>query len=250
MPSRRGRVVQVVTMRSRSGWDSGRGKNAQKKRGERRELTSTGAPDWRSELVEVSLAWRLRTGAPSTILSTLASTYEATTPPRISFLSVDAEELSEISERYDVTQVPLVVMQKGGQVMDAITGTDASKVRNAVEKHAGRPGAGDAGKSGLPPAQQVTKPPQSKSIDEPTHHSPRPTWAYPDRHAAPAVATPDTSQLHDPQRRPRPHALGRRAAYTRPWRRLRTRTPTPNQPSRARMPHPTPRTPTSRPRRS
>ena len=71
----------------------------------------------------------------STILSTLASTYERTTPPRIQFLSLDAEEVSDVSERYDVTQVPLVVMQKGGKTMEAVTGTDAAKVRAAVERH-------------------------------------------------------------------------------------------------------------------
>lgn len=103
----------------------------------------------------------------NTILSTLASTYPVTNPPRISFLSLDAEEVSEISERYDVTQVPLVVLQKDGQVVEAVTGTDAGKVRNAVETHAGSPTLGDAGKSGLPPAQTVTRPPPSQSAAAP-----------------------------------------------------------------------------------
>jgi Grx4 family monothiol glutaredoxin len=100
-----------------------------------------------------------------TILSTLASTYPATTPARIAFFSLDAEEVSEVSENYDVTQVPLVVLQKNGQVVDSVTGTDAGKVRNAVEAHAGRPAAdnNDAGKASLPPAQQVTRPPPSEN---------------------------------------------------------------------------------------
>jgi Grx4 family monothiol glutaredoxin len=99
-----------------------------------------------------------------TILSTLASTYPATNPPRTAFFSLDAEEVSEVSENYDVTQVPLVVLQKNGQVVDSITGTDASKVRNAVEAHAGRPAADDASKaSSLPPAQKVTRPPPSET---------------------------------------------------------------------------------------
>jgi len=98
-----------------------------------------------------------------TILSTLASTYPAANPQRIAFLSLDAEEVSEVSENYDVTQVPLVVLQKNGQVVDSVTGTDASKVRNAVEQHAGRPAAGAAGSTGLPPAQQVTRPPPSEN---------------------------------------------------------------------------------------
>jgi Grx4 family monothiol glutaredoxin len=99
-----------------------------------------------------------------TILSTLASTYPATNPPRTAFFSLDAEEVSEVSENYDVTQVPLVILQKNGQVVDSVTGTDASKVRNAVEAHAGRPAADDAGKaSSLPPAQKVTRPPPSET---------------------------------------------------------------------------------------
>merc|ERR1711939_588975 len=90
------------------------------------------------------------------ILTTLAATYSATQPPQITFLSLDAEEVSDVSERYDVTQVPLVVLQKDGQVVEAVTGTDAARVRNAVEKHAGSPSS-TAG-AGLPPAQKVTKP--------------------------------------------------------------------------------------------
>ncbi|EMC93705.1 hypothetical protein BAUCODRAFT_251191 [Baudoinia panamericana UAMH 10762] len=104
----------------------------------------------------------------NTILSTLASTYASTTPPKIGFYSIDAEELSDISERYDVTQVPFVALQKDGKVLETITGTDASKVRNAVEKHAGRPSAGDPGKLGLPPAQKVTKAAPSQPLNDPS----------------------------------------------------------------------------------
>ncbi|KAF2773240.1 glutaredoxin [Teratosphaeria nubilosa] len=98
----------------------------------------------------------------STILSTLASTYPLANPAQIAFFSLDAEEVSEISEKYDVTQVPLVVLQKGGQVVEAITGTDANKVRNAVEKHAGNSSSAAAEKAGLPPKQQVVRPPESE----------------------------------------------------------------------------------------
>lgn len=92
----------------------------------------------------------------STILTTLASTYSQSTPPIISFLSLDAEEVSDISEEYDVSQVPFVVLQKDGKVLERVTGTDAGKVRSAVERHAGS-GSGNAGGVGLPPAQKVTK---------------------------------------------------------------------------------------------
>lgn len=92
----------------------------------------------------------------STILTTLASTYSQTSPPTIAFLSLDAEEVSDISEEYDVSQVPFVVLQKDGKVLERVTGTDAGKVRGAVERHAGS-GSGNAGGVGLPPAQKVTR---------------------------------------------------------------------------------------------
>ncbi|PPJ56281.1 hypothetical protein CBER1_00711 [Cercospora berteroae] len=95
----------------------------------------------------------------STILTTLASTYEPTTPLRIAFLSLDAEELSDVSERYDVTQVPLVVLQKDGKVLEQITGTDANRVRTAVERHSGGDGKGAGG---LPPKQSVTRQEQDR----------------------------------------------------------------------------------------
>lgn len=105
----------------------------------------------------------------STILETLASTYSPTTPPSISFLSLDAEEVSEVSERYDVSQVPLVVLQKDGKTVGSVTGTDANKVRSAVEKHypGGSAANGGAKTASLPPRQEVTKPAQSPATDAP-----------------------------------------------------------------------------------
>ncbi|KAF2099565.1 glutaredoxin [Rhizodiscina lignyota] len=91
----------------------------------------------------------------STVLNALASTYPVTSPPSISFLSLNAEELPDISEKYDVTAVPYIVLQKDGKVLETVSGSDASKVRAAVEKHAGK--SGNPGKTGLPPPQTVTK---------------------------------------------------------------------------------------------
>lgn len=93
----------------------------------------------------------------ATVLSALASTYPASAP--ISFVALNAEELPEVSEHYDVTAVPYIVLQKGGQILETISGSDAAKVRAAVEKYAGAGAEGT--RSNLPPAQTVTKPPQS-----------------------------------------------------------------------------------------
>jgi Grx4 family monothiol glutaredoxin len=91
----------------------------------------------------------------SLILKTLASTYPANAP--ISFLALNAEELPEVSEQYDVTAVPFIVLQKDGKTLETVSGSDAARVRAAVEKYAGA-GSGSA-QSSLPPAQTVTRPP-------------------------------------------------------------------------------------------
>jgi Grx4 family monothiol glutaredoxin len=95
----------------------------------------------------------------SEVLKALASTYPAEQPPSIGFLSLNAEELPEVSESYEVTAVPYIVLQKGGQALETVSGSDAAKVRDAVERHAGK--SGNAGKLGLPPPQTVTKPVES-----------------------------------------------------------------------------------------
>lgn len=102
--------------------------------------------------------WAAPCAQMSTVLSALASTYEVSNPPTVSFLAINAEELPDISEDHDVTAVPFVVLKRGGETLDTVSGSDATKVRAAVEKHAGA-GTGD-GKPGvtLPPAQTVTRP--------------------------------------------------------------------------------------------
>ena len=96
------------------------------------------------------------------ILETLASSYPPQDPPKISFLSLDAEELPAISESYDVTAVPFLILQRGDKVLESVSGSDASKVRDAVEKHAGK--SGNTGKLGLPPALETT--PRQNGDDE------------------------------------------------------------------------------------
>ncbi|EAT87852.1 hypothetical protein SNOG_04092 [Parastagonospora nodorum SN15] len=99
----------------------------------------------------------------SIILKTLASTYPADAP--ISFLALNAEEVPEVSEEYDVTAVPYIVLQKDGKTLETVSGSDAAKVRAAVEKYAGAgSGSGDS-KANLPPAQTVTRPAQTNGTD-------------------------------------------------------------------------------------
>lgn len=96
----------------------------------------------------------------STVLQTLASTYPADNS--VGFLSLDAEELADIAEKYDVTAVPYIVLQKGNHILETISGGDPAKVRSLVEKHAGRSGVN--GKFGLPPPQAVSKPAENGTL--------------------------------------------------------------------------------------
>ncbi|KAL8791059.1 MAG: hypothetical protein Q9213_000266 [Squamulea squamosa] len=112
-------------------------------------------PSTTTIIISFHTPWAAPCAQMSLILKTLASSYPPQTPPTISFLSLDAEALPEISESYDVTAVPFLVIQRDGKVLEKVSGSDAAKVRAAVERHAGK--GGNTGKVGLPPALEVTR---------------------------------------------------------------------------------------------
>ncbi|KAE8378451.1 thioredoxin-like protein [Aspergillus bertholletiae] len=91
------------------------------------------------------------------VLSALASQYPATTPPTTSFVSINAEELPDISEDYDVTAVPFVVLTRNGEVLESISGSEATRVRDAVERHAGAQASTGAPASIPPPLTAVPR---------------------------------------------------------------------------------------------
>ncbi|KAJ4523176.1 glutaredoxin [Exophiala dermatitidis] len=101
--------------------------------------------------------WAAPCAQMNTILTTLASTYPADSDIR--FLSINAEELADVSESYDVTAVPFLVLQRDGKVLETVSGSDAAKVRAVVEKYAGAGRTGTGG--GIPPQLQATAPPQA-----------------------------------------------------------------------------------------
>lgn len=92
----------------------------------------------------------------STAIETLAATYPSTQPAQLTFLRIDADEVSEIAEDYDVSAVPYVVLQKDGKKVSDISTPSIAAVRTAVEQY-----AGTGNPAGLPPAQQVQKTEQS-----------------------------------------------------------------------------------------
>ena len=52
---------------------------------------------------------------------------------------MNAEEVIEVSEKFNVTAVPLLVLTRNGQVLEEVSGSDATKVRTAIEKHSKEP---------------------------------------------------------------------------------------------------------------
>lgn len=88
-------------------------------------------------VVSFHAPWAAPCTQMATVLSTLASEYPITSPPSTQWFSINAEELSDISETYDVTAVPFLVLLRGGQVLETVSGSNAVKVRNAIESHAG-----------------------------------------------------------------------------------------------------------------
>lgn len=106
-------------------------------------------------MISFHTPWAAPCAQMSLVLKTLASSYPAQDPPTVSFLSLDAEALPDISESYDVTAVPFLVIQRDGKILEKVSGSDASKVRDAVERHAGR--GGNTGNSGIPPPLEVEK---------------------------------------------------------------------------------------------
>src|SRR5579862_4322579 len=98
--------------------------------------------------------WAAPCAQMSSVLSALAASYPLVSPPLISFFSINAEELPDISEEYEVSAVPFLVLLRNGEVLETMSGSDAAKLRDIVERHAGK-GPTIAVKSTLPPLQKV-----------------------------------------------------------------------------------------------
>ncbi|PGH33969.1 Grx4 family monothiol glutaredoxin [[Emmonsia] crescens] len=121
-----------------------------------------------------------------TVLSTLASTYPAATPPSISFVSVNAEELPDISEDYDVTAVPFIVLVRDGKTLQSLSGSDAIKARAAIEQHAGVAATGS------------TTGAEKQSIPPPLHVEPRKDISTSSTSDTPGTANGATAASSDP----------------------------------------------------
>ncbi|KKP00363.1 hypothetical protein THAR02_07522, partial [Trichoderma harzianum] len=104
--------------------------------------------------------WAAPCAQMATVLSTLASEYPVTDPLSTQWVSINAEDLSDISETYDVTAVPYLVLLRNGEVVETVSGSSAVKVRTAIEKHANKAGGATqsaAATNGTAQAAQVAQ---------------------------------------------------------------------------------------------
>ena len=88
--------------------------------------------------------------------------------------------------------MPFLVLQRNGKVLEKISGSDASKVRDVVEKHAGK--GGNTGKLGLPPALETT-PQQNGKGDSQTGRSQNLASYAPDTNDAATAPEMSSSEM-------------------------------------------------------
>ncbi|KAI5919515.1 thioredoxin-like protein [Camillea tinctor] len=123
--------------------------------------------DWRAHvaslpsstllIISFHAPWAAPCAQMATVLKALASEYPVTDPPATSWVSINAEELSDISETYDVTAVPYLVLQRNDQVIESVSGSSAVKVRAAIEKHAKDSGSAAPSTNGTAAAAAVAE---------------------------------------------------------------------------------------------
>ncbi|KAI0913172.1 glutaredoxin [Ustulina deusta] len=99
-------------------------------------------------IISFHAPWAAPCAQMATVLKTLAAEYPAN--GETSWVSINAEDLSDISETYDVTAVPYLVLQRNDQVLEAVSGSSAVKVRTAIETHAKGVNGASANTNGAP----------------------------------------------------------------------------------------------------
>lgn len=74
------------------------------------------------------------------------------------FLSVDAEEVSDLAEEYSISSVPYLVFLKAGHKVDQWGGSDPKRLETTVKVLSGSSGVSSALPSVIPPQQDVSAP--------------------------------------------------------------------------------------------
>lgn len=94
----------------------------------------------------------------SQVLNALAQDYAKPGLPATSWVSINAEDLSDVSETYDVVAVPYVVLQRNDQVVETISGSNVALVRKAIETHAPKDSATNEEPAAELPAEENLDP--------------------------------------------------------------------------------------------
>ncbi len=89
------------------------------------------------------------------MFATLAAQAKSSNP--ILFLAIDAEELPDISESYDVSAVPYFVLLKNNTILKKISGADPAELAKSIESLSG------STSFSLPPPQKAAAPPETAS---------------------------------------------------------------------------------------
>ncbi|EPE30855.1 Thioredoxin-like protein [Glarea lozoyensis ATCC 20868] len=97
------------------------------------------------QIISFHAPWAAPCTQMRTVLETLASSYPVTEPLSTSWVSMNAEEVMDVSDSFDVTAVPYLVLTRNNQVLETVSGSDATKVRAAIEKHAKSSGGSSNG---------------------------------------------------------------------------------------------------------
>lgn len=103
------------------------------------EAHTASLPPTTTLIISFHAPWAAPCAQMATVLKTLAAEYPADNST--SWVSINAEELSDLSEKYDVTAVPFLVLSRDGKVLETVSGSSAIKVRTAIETHAGKAGS-------------------------------------------------------------------------------------------------------------
>ncbi|KAH9217239.1 thioredoxin-like protein [Leptodontidium sp. 2 PMI_412] len=105
---------------------------------------SASVPPTTLQVIYFKAEWAAPCKQMTIVLQTLASSYPVSEPLSTSWVALDAEDVPDVSDSFDVTAVPFLVLQRNGQVLETVSGSDAMKVRAAIEKHANSPSTGTA----------------------------------------------------------------------------------------------------------
>lgn len=95
------------------------------------------------------------------ILETLAESYNPNESSNVTFFGVNADDLAEVCDKYDVSAVPYIIIERNHKVLETVSGSDGNQIRAALEKHAS---TSSKPAFQLPP-QQTAAPPAEKSRD-------------------------------------------------------------------------------------